>query len=485
MTLPAADMGDTMKKLSDTISSLHMYLTSGDQPKSNQFCQNCKQYDHFTSYCKQNCNCCGEEGHPFIYCPTLRAPEANVSPSEAKPPKTKSSKPKKEANASSAKDETYLVESLAAVRSNVAQTHRLSQTVHPYSTPGKTKGSELLKSESANHKSPAAGDQSQQQDQHDVPQQAPAAEPYGVLMDEEDGTYNEAPTIEVQKSSALKTSSQKPQQTKKFKSKPVVPLPAVKPPKFNVLKTLTDTHVPISLCKLAEIAPSVRAQMIQYLGTTCVHDTPEQFNVDQTALLDQEEDQTVDIVSEGALRIDGEVEGHPTAIILYGGSTSNIISESFLRLSGVQEYSCVKEKFTFANSKTEECLGFVKDLTVEICGVRKLVSAAIFQLTWYNLLISRHALSEFGISVSFQNHEWFIQRDKTLFPIDVCYTSPHNEGKSFMTAVEAIEQNKGLTSSQRKKLHTFMKQYQDLFCNEDNPVRNIPDINQILSKEKC
>ncbi|KAJ9084961.1 hypothetical protein DSO57_1018690 [Entomophthora muscae] len=263
MPLPAADMGDIMKKLSDTISSLHMYLKSRDQPKLNQFCQNCKQYGHFTSYCKQNCNRCGEEGHPFIYFPTLRAPEAKASPSEAKPPKTKSSKPKKETNSSSAKDETYLVESLAAVRSNVAQKHCLSQTVHPYSTPGKTKGSELLKSELANHESQVSGDQPQQQDQHDVPQQAPAAEPYGVPMDKEDGTYNEAPTIEVQKSSALKTSSQKSQQTKKSKSKPVAPFPVVKPPNFSVLKTLTDTPIPISLYNLAEIAPSVRAQMIQ------------------------------------------------------------------------------------------------------------------------------------------------------------------------------------------------------------------------------
>ncbi|KAJ9055679.1 hypothetical protein DSO57_1001121 [Entomophthora muscae] len=111
-------------------------------------------------------------------------------------------------------------------------------------------------------------------------------------MDEKDGTYNEAPTIEVQKSSALKTSSQKSQQTNKSKPKPAVPLPVVKPPKFNVLKTLTDTHIPFSLYNLAEIALSVRAQTIQYLGTTCVQNTPEQFNVEQTALLDQEEDQT-------------------------------------------------------------------------------------------------------------------------------------------------------------------------------------------------
>ncbi|KAJ9078632.1 hypothetical protein DSO57_1004896 [Entomophthora muscae] len=159
----AADMSDTMKKLSDTNSSLHMYFISGDQPKSNQYFQNCKQYSHITSYCKQNCNHCGEEGHPFIYCLTLCAPEAKASTFEAKPPKAKSSKPKKEANASSAKYETYLVESLAAVRSNVAQKHCLRQTVHPYSTPGKNKGSEPLKSELANHENPAGGDQPQQQ----------------------------------------------------------------------------------------------------------------------------------------------------------------------------------------------------------------------------------------------------------------------------------------------------------------------------------
>ncbi|KAJ9055488.1 hypothetical protein DSO57_1003565 [Entomophthora muscae] len=196
-----------------------------------------------------------QNGHLFIYCPTLCAPETKAPNSEENPLKTKSSKPKKEANASSAKEETYLVESLAVK-------HRLSQTVHPYSTPGKTKGSEPLKSELVNHENPTAGDQPQPRDQHDVPQQASAAEPYGVSLDEEDGTYNEEPTIEVQKSSALKTSSQKFQQIKKSKPKPDVPLPVVKPPKFNFLKTLTGTHVPISLYNLAEIAPSVRAQMI-------------------------------------------------------------------------------------------------------------------------------------------------------------------------------------------------------------------------------
>ncbi|KAJ9059434.1 hypothetical protein DSO57_1002430 [Entomophthora muscae] len=413
MPLPAADMGDTMKKLSETISSLYMYLTSGYQPKSNQFCQNCKQYSHFTSYCKQNCNHCEEEGHPFIYCPNLCAPESKASTSKSKPPKTKSSKPK--------------------------------------NTPGKTKGSEPLKSELVNYESPAAGYQPQQQDQHDVSQQAYVAEPYGVPLEEEDGTFNEAPTIEVQKSSSLKTSSQKPQQAKKSKPKPAVPLLAVNPPNFNVLKTLADTHVPISLYNLAEIAPSVRAQMIQYL----VKEHPE-FTVKKRTPYGH----------------------HPR-----WGSTSNIISESFLRLLGVQEYSQVKEKFTFANSKTEECLGFVKYLTVDICGVRKLISAAIFQLTWYNLLIGLHALSEFGISVSFWNHEWFIQRENTLFPIDMCYTSPHNERESFLTAVEAINQNKGLTTKQRKKLHTFMKQYQDLFRNEDDPLTPANLENHVIDTE--
>ncbi|KAJ9064414.1 hypothetical protein DSO57_1030945 [Entomophthora muscae] len=166
MPLPAADLGDIMKKLSDTISSLHMYLTK----------------------LQTNCNHCGEEGHPIIYFPTLHAPESKASTSEAKPLKTKSSKPKKEANASSSKDETYLVESLATARSNVAQKHHLRKAVHSYSTPGKTKGSELLKSELAKYENPADGDQPQQQDHHDVPQQAPAAEPYGAPMDEENGT---------------------------------------------------------------------------------------------------------------------------------------------------------------------------------------------------------------------------------------------------------------------------------------------------------
>ncbi|KAJ9078803.1 hypothetical protein DSO57_1002864 [Entomophthora muscae] len=36
--------------------------------------------------------------------------------------------------------------------------------------------------------------------------------------------------------------------------------------------------------------------------------------------------------------------------------------------------------------------------------------------------------------------------------------------------MEAINQNKGLTTKQRKRLHTFIKQYQDLFRNEDDPL---------------
>ncbi|KAJ9070186.1 hypothetical protein DSO57_1011106 [Entomophthora muscae] len=305
-----------------------------------------------------NCNRCGKEGHPFIYCPTLRASEAKVPTSEAKPPKTKSSKPKKEANSSSAKDETYLLESLA--------------TYIPIALLRSSKA------KSAIHENLAAGDQPQQLYQHDVSQQEPAAEPYEVPIDEENDTYHEAPTIEVQKYSSLKTSSQKSQQTNKSKPKPAVPLPVVKLPKFNILKTLTDIQAPISMYNLAEIEPSFGAQKIQYLGTTCVHYMPEQFNMDQTALLDQAEKSIIDVVSEGAPLIDSEVEVNPKAIILDGGSTSNIISEAFIRLLGVQKYSQGKEKFTFANSNTEKCLWFLKDLTIEISGVSMLVLSAIF-----------------------------------------------------------------------------------------------------------
>ncbi|KAJ9066521.1 hypothetical protein DSO57_1008712 [Entomophthora muscae] len=117
----------------------------------------------------------------------------------------------------------------------------------------------------------------------------------------------------------LQHSSQKSQQTKKSKPKPAVSLPVVKPPKFNVLKTLTGTHILIFLYNLAEIALSVRAQMTQYLGTTHMRDTPEQFKVDQTALLDQAEEAIIDVVSEGAPSFDSEVGGHPTAIILDEG----------------------------------------------------------------------------------------------------------------------------------------------------------------------
>ncbi|KAJ9082635.1 hypothetical protein DSO57_1002581 [Entomophthora muscae] len=80
----------------------------------------------------------------------------------------------------------------------------------------------------------------------------------------------------------------------------------------------------------------------------------------------QEAQKVVNVVSGEAPCFDGEVEGHPTSIILDGGSTSNIISESFLRSLRVQKYSRVKEKFTFANGKTKECLGTVRDLACKV-----------------------------------------------------------------------------------------------------------------------
>ncbi|KAJ9051516.1 hypothetical protein DSO57_1003867 [Entomophthora muscae] len=138
MPLPAADMGDTMKKLSDTISSLHIIVTL---PLIANIIATAEE----------------KRGIPLStaqLCVHLKPRHPPVRPSHPK----KSSKPKKEANASSGKDETYLVESLAAVRSNVAKKHHLIQKVHPYSTPGKTKGPEPLKSELANYESLAAGD---------------------------------------------------------------------------------------------------------------------------------------------------------------------------------------------------------------------------------------------------------------------------------------------------------------------------------------
>ncbi|KAJ9063834.1 hypothetical protein DSO57_1036804 [Entomophthora muscae] len=328
-------------------------------------------------------------------------------------------KPKKETEPSAAKDESYLVESMTAVRTNVAQKHRLSHIVYPYNTPEKQKGAKAAKPQQTapdahlpNQAPPVAPETEQANNTQSAQQtdyEAQPPEPFGIPIDEEDGTYPVEPTIEVTKGTSSKTTLKKP--------KVKLPLlPQVNPPKLNVLKILADTQVLISLYNLAEIAPSVRAQMVYYLGAIRVRDPEEQFAV--TEEKPQDAQKVSDIVSKGAPRIDGEVEGHPTAIILDRESTSNIISESFLKLLGIQEYSKVKEKVTFANDKTEECLGAVRDLTIEICGVDVLISAAIFALTRYNLLLGRHALSDFGVTISFCCYSWFIERNNKLIPID-------------------------------------------------------------------
>ncbi|KAJ9087727.1 hypothetical protein DSO57_1030392 [Entomophthora muscae] len=296
-------------------------------------------------------------------------------------------------------------------------------------------------------------------------------------MNEKDGTYPVELTIEVAKGTSSKTT------LKKQKVKLPV-LPQVKPPKLNVLKILVNTQVPISLYNLAEIVPSVRAQMVHYLGATRVRDPEEQFAVMKEK--PQEAQEVVNIVSKGAPCINGKVEGHPTSIILDGESTSNIISESFLRSLGVQEYSRVNvktaglthqqgfnqaEKFTFANGKTKECLRTVRNLTVEICGVRVLISAAIFALTRYNLLLGRHALNDFGVTISFCCHNWFIERNNKLVSIEVSYSKLQEDGEEpFLTVAEFVKQNKGLTASHKEKLSAFMSKFKDLFHNKDDPL---------------
>ncbi|KAJ9074961.1 hypothetical protein DSO57_1001435, partial [Entomophthora muscae] len=54
------------------------------------------------------------------------------------------------------------------------------------------------------------------------------------------------------------------------------------------------------------------------------------FERDRNEITDNNK-KLVDVVSKGEPCIDVEVEGHPTSIILDEGSTSNIISKSFIR----------------------------------------------------------------------------------------------------------------------------------------------------------
>ncbi|KAJ9088717.1 hypothetical protein DSO57_1020385 [Entomophthora muscae] len=323
---PPDDLSENMKKLAQGMTTLTTYMTSGEQAKSSLYCHNCKKQGHLIGTCKGPCNRCRANRHGYVHCPNNCQNKPKTPAAEPKQNQKQAPKPKKEMEPSAAKDESYLVESMAAVRTNVAQKHRLSHIAHPYNTPEKQKGAEAAKPQQPtpdahlpNQAPPVAPEteqtnntQSAQQTDHEAQQ----SEPFGIPMNEEDGTYPVEPTIEVAKGTSSKTTLKKP----KVKL-PV--LPQVKPPKLNVLKILADTQIPISLYNLAEIAPSVRAQMVHYLGATRVRDPEEHFAVMEEK--PQEAQEVVDVISEGAPHIDGEVEGHPTPIILDGGSTSNII----------------------------------------------------------------------------------------------------------------------------------------------------------------
>ncbi|KAJ9060807.1 hypothetical protein DSO57_1026855 [Entomophthora muscae] len=469
MPPPADKLLESMKQLAQDMVNMTTYLAGGKQPRSNFPCDNCNRDGHVASTCHQKCNQCGDKNHPYPVCPKwIKETTEKLNASKAK-------LAKKSLESTSKKDESFLVETMAVVCSNVSQKHRLSHIVHPYNVDGKTKqnhnrfnqtksrddqlnvNNRNSTSESterqpsseirpSNESKPSRDDQasdhlnssvnsSNVEDQHKNtnPTTAMNPEPYGIPMDEEDRSF---PEINMFKKTI------KPDM-KKTKSKQQIIPSTEKNRKVDTWKLLKKTIIPTPLIDLLGSSPSFCADMIQAIGLSKFKTSDDVMasilNLKSSSSNSKDEmgRPLKSVMNEGAPRIDSEVEEIPASIILDGGSTSNIITERFLRSIGVQEYSKSSEVFTFANVKTEECLEVVRDLTVNIQGVCMTISVAIFAHDQYQLLLRQNTLCDLGIYIAFKYHLWYIEKEGALEPLEVSYFK-EERAESFFTIQESL-----------------------------------------------
>ncbi|KAJ9070797.1 hypothetical protein DSO57_1003659 [Entomophthora muscae] len=388
MPPPADELSESMKKLAQGMANMTTYLAGDKQPQSNLTCNNCTRDGHVASTCCQKCNHCGDKNHPYLVCPKwIKETTEKLNASKAK-------LAKKSSESTSKKDKSFLVETMAAVCSNVLQKHWLSHIVHPYNVDGKTKQNHnsfnkaearnnqsdvnnkkvilgsterqpTLEIRSSNESKPREDNQASKHlysnvnssnvDDHST---ATNPKPYGIPMDEEGGSF---PEINVFKET-VKTD------VKKTKSKRQIIPSTEKNRKVGAWKLLKETIIPTPLIDLLGSSPSFCADMIQAIELSKFKTSDDvmasilNLKTNSSNSKNEMGKPLSSVLNEGASRVEGKVEGIPASIILDRGSTSKIITERFLRSIGVQEYSKSSEAFTFANGKTEECLGVVIDL---------------------------------------------------------------------------------------------------------------------------
>ncbi|KAJ9057889.1 hypothetical protein DSO57_1018067 [Entomophthora muscae] len=387
MPPPADELLESVKQLAQGMANMITYLAGGKQPRSNLTCDNCNRDGHVASTCRQKCNQCGDKNHPYPVC--LKWIKETTEKLNA----TKAKIAKKDSESTNKKDESFLVETMAAIFSNVLQKHWLSHIVHPYNVDGKTKQNQNgfnktksrddqlnfnngnvtsgsterqlpLEVRSNNETKTREANQaanpsksslnSSNVDDHSTntnPTTSTNPEPYGIPMDKEDRSF---PEINVFKET-VKTD------IKKTKSKQQIVPSTERNRKVDAWKLLKETIILTLLINLLGSSPSFCADMIQAIGLSKFKTSDDVMasisNLKSSSSNSKDEmgRPLKAVMNEGAPRVDGEVEGIPASIILDRGSPSNIITERFLQSIGVQEYSKSSEVFTFANGKTEEC----------------------------------------------------------------------------------------------------------------------------------
>ncbi|KAJ9063767.1 hypothetical protein DSO57_1037589 [Entomophthora muscae] len=350
MPPPADELSESMKQLAQGMANMTTYLAGGKQPRSNLTCDNCTRDGHVASTCRQKCNHCGDKNHPYPVCPKwIKETTEKLNASKAK-------LAKKSSESTGKKDKSFLVETMAAVRSNVLQKHWLSHIVHPYNVDGKTKpnynGANQTKSrddqlnvnngnfasgsterqlsaeirssnesksrkdnQASNHLNSSVNSSNvEDQQTHTNPTMAINPEPYGIPMDEEDRLFLEINMFK----ETVKTD------VKKTKSKRQIIPSTEQNRKVDAWKLLKETIIPTLLIDLLGSSPSFCANMIQAIGLSKFKTSDDvmvsvsNLKTNSPSSKNKMGRPQNSVLNEGAPRVEDEVEGIPASIILDG-----------------------------------------------------------------------------------------------------------------------------------------------------------------------
>lgn len=232
---------------------------------------------------------------------------------------------------------------------------------------------------------------------------------------------------------------------------------AVLVPEINIAAQalLKNTNVQVSWEEFCKASPQFRQALHQAIAGTRQKRRPEALLTDV-----------------GAPRTLGMVDGVPTAIILDGGSYTNIVTRDFLDRIGVTDIAASDARYILADGRQAPCIGEVQGLQVQLNGVSRTISATVFGHSQFNLLLGRNTMKDFRITTHYETDTWTLRHNDRVLDLDVSYSKEINMNcpsfqrdavpEAFMcaTVTETVSGNQALIPAQRQSLMKMLNRYE-------------------------